>query len=111
MVASLYVSKEACIRRARNVMEINILVLAGIAILLLFLLLLNSLLVIAVIITAYYLHKYIKQFHDVMSAFEQAFACELLGDNPHINIFDWPINDKIWMVPCRDKARQDIQLP
>lgn len=51
-----------------------------------------------------------KQFNDIINAFEKAFSCKLLGSNPHIDIFDYEMGDKMWMIPCRDREKQD-KLP
>lgn len=42
-----------------------------------------------------------RRIRDALKAFEEAFACDLTGKEPHINVMDYPMGDQMWMVPCR----------
>jgi hypothetical protein len=52
-----------------------------------------------------YFHVKHKRFIEIFKAFEDAFNCNLLGDNPQINVIDYPMADKIWHVPCKNKDK------
>jgi len=46
-----------------------------------------------------------KQLTDTLQALEEAFDCDLLGPDPYINVFEYPMAGKIWMVPCTEPKK------
>lgn len=50
------------------------------------------------------------QLENIARAFEKAFSCDLLGGDPHIDVFDYPMGSKMWMVPCRDKVADQTDV-
>lgn len=47
-----------------------------------------------------------RKIRGALEAFEEAFACNLIGDEPHIDVMDYPMGNKMWMVPCRDLKKE-----
>jgi hypothetical protein len=43
-----------------------------------------------------------RRFREALEAFEEAFACNLLGKDPHIDVLDYRIHSKVCMLPCKD---------
>jgi hypothetical protein len=55
----------------------------------------------------YLSRKTANKYNDITAALEEAFACSLTGDEPHLDVMDYPMGSKMWMVPCRDKTKED----